>query len=818
MRGERDRAAPPAPEDSAPGASRDSAPDETGSEDTAPSPGEALHANLARPSTAPADRMRWFLATFGPALTIVAVQQLFFPSKPNPTLADPEYGKYLWSSGDYLWGLVIQGATFGMLTALVALGMALIYRANRILNFAQGDLGLVPVSFAVSLITFSGLNYWLGFGLGLAASVIVGAVVELAVIRRFFRAPRLILTVATIGLAQLLAFASIALPLLWGEEPLLNSTVDVPFEWRREIAPLIFNADYVVAWILAPIAMVAVALVLRYTNVGIAMRAAAERADRASLLGIPVGRLHTYVWTIACVLSFLALFLKAGVASLPLAVGDGSGTSLGLTVLLSALAALMLGRLTNLPAIVSSAIALGMLEAHVSWRDELVLGPISLDLGSDFVIAPVLAVVILVTLLVQRRGVTRAETDSTSSWQVAEEVRPIPRELRRVTEVRVVKAVGLAAALAFLVALPYLPWIGRPGNTLKAGAVLIFAIVILSISILTGWAGQVSLGQMGFVAIGAALGAKAATTWGLDLAVAVPLIGAIGAGVAVLVGLPALRLRGLYLAVTTLAFALATTRYLLNPQFFHWVPTESFEPEPLLGTWDYSATTEGMYQLCLGAFLLVAGAVLGIRRSRTGRVLVALRENERGVQAYGVSAVGAKLTAFAISGFFAAVAGVLLVNHNGQFTLGLFPESENLVVFTAAVVGGLGSILGAIFGAVFLKGGQWFLQDEWRLFASAIGVLIVLLLLPGGLGGAFFRLRDLWLRWVARRREIVVPSLLADVRQLEESAGEAFERRAEAMAAEEAESEEGADEAPADAPPSPAPVPEPAPVQTGGAP
>ena len=87
---------------------------------------------------------------------------------------------------------------------------------------------------------------------------------------------------------------------------------------------------------------------------------------------------------------------------------------------------------------------------------------------------------------------------------------------------------------------------------------VIFAIVILSITMLTGWAGQVSLGQMGFVAIGAALGAYATSDWGLDLALALPLAGLAGAAVAVIVGLPALRLRGLFLAVTTLAFALAT--------------------------------------------------------------------------------------------------------------------------------------------------------------------------------------------------------------------------------------------------------------------
>ena len=109
--------------------------------------------------------------------------------------------------------------------------------------------------------------------------------------------------------------------------------------------------------------------------------------------------------------------------------------------------------------------------------------------------------------------------------------------------------------------------------------------------------------------------------------------------------------------------------------------------------------------------LIVVGAVVGIRNSRTGRVLVALRENERAAASYGVSVVRAKLTAFALSGFIAAIAGVLLVVQNGRFTLGLFPESDNLVVFTAAVVGGLGSVTGSAIGALFLKGGDWFLAD-----------------------------------------------------------------------------------------------------------
>jgi branched-chain amino acid transport system permease protein len=165
-------------------------------------------------------------------------------------------------------------------------------------------------------------------------------------------------------------------------------------------------------------------------------------------------------------------------------------------------------------------------------------------------------------------------------------------------------------------------------------------------------------------------------------------------------------------------------------------------------------------------------------------VLLAQRENERGAQAYGISVTRAKLTAFAISGFFAAMAGCLIVQYQQQYTDTLFAPEESFNVFTSAVVGGLGSLAGGVIGALFLWGGKWWVQGNpslpqmLYLLPSAFGVLIVLLVLPGGLISVVYKLRDRWLRWVADRHGLVVPSLIADVKvddQAVEHADEAAE-------------------------------------------
>ncbi len=659
------------------------------------------------------ERLAWRLL---PALGLLAVQLVFFPLPA---------------------GQWIRGLTLGLLVAMLAVGMALVYRANRVVNFAQADLGFVPTSLAVGLIVFSGLPYLFGFAVGLVASIALGAVVELAFVRRFAKASRLVLTVATIGITQLLAVCALLIPRMWDRNA-ASQRIPPPLDWKLTIGGstgTVLSANDLIAMIVAPAAMIGVVVFLGTTRLGTAIRGSAERSERALMLGIPVAWLSTLVWAIAAALSFLALFLRAGILGIPL------GAALSLQALVLALAALVLGRLSDLTTIIAAAVALGILEYGVSW-----------NATSPLLVTPIIGAAVLIALLLQRRRFGRADRDEAVGWRLADEVRPLRPAIARLPLVRLMR---WSTAALILLGLTLIPLLLRTDQIIKATAVVVFAVIGLSLVVLSGWAGQISLGQMAFVAIGAAVSAKCTITWNADITLALVAGGAAGAAAAFVVGLPALRLRGLYLAVTTLVFALAVNSWFLNRQFFDWVPQERVERLPLFGRIDLSTPTR-FYVFSLVVLTLVFVALRGVRHSRTGRAIVALRENELAAQAFSVSPVPVKLTAFTLSGAVAGVAGGLFVHLSQSFDLTSYAAAESLDVFTAAVVGGLGSLFGGVLGAVFLRGSEWFITSaEWRLLSSALGVLLVLLILPGGLASLVIKIRDRLVTLIVGRDPLV---------------------------------------------------------------
>ena len=645
-------------------------------------------------------------------------------------------------------GIILAGAIFGGINSLIAISIVLVYKANRVINFAAAEFGAVAAVIAIELHIRSHLNYFLSVGAGLLLSAALGAVTEVVILRRFAKAPRLIVAVATIGLAQLLNGISVIIPTEWSHYG-NSGTFTTPFNVHFMLHPVLFNGNYIAAIVVVPAVLGLLAWFLRGTSYGTAIRAAADNGDRARLMGVPVARLSTIVWAITGVLSALAVLLRVPILGFEsFASVSGGGTDL----LLQTLTAAVIAGMTNIPVALAAAIGLGIAEQLGAWTFQ----------NSTFVDALLLGV-ILVTLLLRRDRLTRAIETGISNWQAIRPVRPIPTELAALPEVRVGRSVVRLGLLAFALVLPFLI---PPARSQLASLVLIYAIVALSLVVLTGWAGHISLGQVALMGFGGAITGNLFANHGWDLFFSLAAACVVSGCLALLIGIPALRISGPYLAVVTLAFAVTSANYFLVPRYFHWLDlTKPIQRAPLFGRIAIS-TDRQMYYVCLVALVVALVAVRTLRASHPGRAILAAKENRLATQSIGLSTTRLNLVAFALSGMIAGLAGGLFVVQQQAFNFSAFDAYSGLLFFTMVVIGGLGSIPGAVLGAVYVYGSIYLLKPGFQFLATGAGLLVLLMFLPGGLGELVFRVRDRLLRLAADRRGMLVPSLIADRREV----------------------------------------------------
>jgi branched-chain amino acid transport system permease protein len=651
--------------------------------------------------------------------------------------------------------ILFRGLVFGLVNALTAAGIILIYRTLRVVNFAQTAIGAAGATLTFELVRATPVPFPLAFLLGLGTSVLVGVAVDVSLVRRFFKAPRLVLTVVTIVVAGFLTETSTGiirrLPFLPSEasRPLDDLTRpirdDLPFRgfnFRVGGLGVDFGFAEVFSIEVALLALLALGAFFRYTRSGVAVRAMAENTERAALLGISVGRLSTITWALAGLLAGASVTLTGTLQGPGVAAGFAPG------VLLPALAAAVVGRMRSIPTTVAAAVAISVVTqaCRFSLENDLPL----IDLG--------LFVVVAVGLLVQQRKVLRGGDEVASAWSASEEQRPIPRELLGVASVRNTR---LVLVVLGLLAVTIYPFITSAGQTNLGGVIALHAIVAISLVVLTGWAGQVSLGQFAFVAIGAVVGGALTFSVGLSFWLAVPVATAFTAAFAVAVGIPALRIRGLFLAVTTFAFAVAVQRTLFTDRYFGWLLPEEVK-RPSLFFFDFE-DERSMYYLCVAALVLVIVLVVNVRKSRFGRVLIALRESEANVASFGVAAARTRLAAFAFSGALAGFAGAIFAHQQRGLNVDSFAATASIDIFVLAVLGGIGSVNGALLGSLFFNATKYFVTNPlFAGFLGAGGTLLLLYAAPGGLVSVVAQMRDAVLRVVAQRRQMVVPSLFAD--------------------------------------------------------
>lgn len=351
-------------------------------------------------------------------------------------------------------------------------------------------------------------------------------------------------------------------------------------------------------------------------------------------------------------------------------------------------------------------------------------------------------------------GVTRSEA-------VVAEVAAEAREFRPRTAgivARVTVAMLLAAAIPILLQFTDNVWSSR------ISLALTFAIIGLSVNVITGHAGQISLGHQAFVGIGAFSSAFVVSQLGAPFVVAITIAAITGAGMAMALGLVALRVRGLYLALITLAFGLMAESTIFNWRAFTGGGAGSPAPRPSAFVSDRSFAY--LVLLFLALFLFVDWRLV---KTKAGRAIVSLRNNERVAATLGINVVGYKLFAFVLGGLMAGVAGSLLA-HRAEFAQAQdFALQTALVWILMAVVGGLGSRAGVVVGSMFFALFATLLPELYRLLPAGaqevlvtigvdevtivvltplVGALLLILTLtlyPGGIGQQLLPLR----RWLA---------------------------------------------------------------------
>jgi ABC-type branched-subunit amino acid transport system ATPase component/ABC-type branched-subunit amino acid transport system permease subunit len=622
--------------------------------------------------------------------------------------------------------LVFDGFVTGLVFGLLAVGVVLVYRSTRVINFAVGNMGVVGAGLFAVLVVQYGVPFWLAAVIALAAGTAYGAVLELGVIRRLFDAPRVIVVVATIGIAQLSLALLVALPDIDAPgQPFPQAlTGDV------DVGSITVRGPQMVVVLVVPVLVAALAWLLTRTAFGKSVKASAENRDLARLNGINPKRVSLLVWSIAGALATVSLALVAGQNGSAIALAQ-----LGPSTLSRALVAAVVGGMVSFGRAFGAGIAIGVAEAVLGFNFPDQSGLV------DFVLLGV----VLVAVFLQHRG-----EPETRTFAFVPKRRPVPDALAGRWWVRQLDRVGLLVLLVLAVVVPLV--VDQSSRHLLYTTILVFALCGLSLTILTGWAGQLSLGQMAFAGIGALLAAafERGVVWdvgigdgrlrggivALPLGVSMVVAALVTAVLACAIGVGALRIRGQLLAVSTFVFGLAAMQYLyqrplLVGDFTTSIPLRRGE---LFGI---DVSGQRSYYFLVLAVLVAAVAVVGrLRRTGVGRSVIGVRDNPAGAAAYTVRPTAAKLRAFALAGGMAGLGGALLAaNLQNVPTTRFFTVTDSLMLVSVVVIGGLGSVTGPILGSLWVVGLPAFFPDNdlVPLLSSSVGLLVLLLYFPGGL-------------------------------------------------------------------------------------
>ena len=629
---------------------------------------------------------------------------------------------------DYV-NFLLLGLGNGAVFAALAVALVVTYRSSGVLNFATGALSLhaaytyaflrrgellAPLPIGPHTYDLGGpVAFWPALITTLVVEALLGLLLYVAVFRPLRNARPLAKAVASLGVMILLTavVAERAGPDQQLVQPIFPRT-------NLEVLGVRIVSDRL--WFALTIAAVTLglAMIYRFTRFGIATRAAAETEVGALVTGLSPERIAMANWAISAAVAGLAGILIAPLV--PLIPGTYT------LFIVPALAAAVLGRFTALLPAFLGGIAIGALQSlAVFMKSRHEWFP---DQGTAELIPLVL---VLAALLIRSKPLPTRGTLLVQSLGRA----PRPRSWK--VPLAVGSAIGLVAVLV-------------TSGSYRSAVItsIIFGVISLSLVVVTGYCGQISLAQLTLAGVAGFLLSPLTDSWGVPFPIA-PLLAALGASViGVLVGLPALRIRGLLVGVVTLSFAVTVEALWFRNNSLNGGTAGARVANPELFGGDLGVGTGlefprvGFGVVCLIVLVAVAGAVALLRTSRLGSAMLAVRANERSAASAGISVVRIKLIGFAIGAFIAGLGGTLLAYKQTNVTFQTFSVFIGLTVFSTAYLAGITSVSGGVTAGLIAAGGIFFVVLDraidigpWYAILSGVGVILTVIFNPEGIVG-----------------------------------------------------------------------------------
>jgi ABC-type branched-subunit amino acid transport system ATPase component/ABC-type branched-subunit amino acid transport system permease subunit len=624
---------------------------------------------------------------------------------------------------------LLLGAITGMVYGMVAVGLVLVYRASRIINFAQGAIGAFGAAIAGVAVVEWNVSYWVAVPIALVAAGLLGAGCEAGVMRRLKNTPTVVGVVATLGLGQVILILS----------SLINSTVSVGAKYpvppglpAFDVGALRVTTAYSGMLIFTPIIVLALVYFLRRGWFGLAMRASSTNQEAAELVGVNAGRMVALAWAISGgVAAYTAILI------LPTR-GFAGGDFLGPGLLLRALTAAVIARMTNVWVAMVAGVGVGVIEGLLLW-----------NYPNGSLVEAVLFVIILGALLIQRARYDRR--DATGTWTAIRAWPPLPDSYRRIFWVRNLRWVVFSLLVSIGLALPL---VISNSNATSFTLIEVMTIVGFSVGVVAGLSGQLSLGQFALAGIGGAVSfyvTDATGTFVLGFLAG----GAAAAVAALLIGLPALRIRGPMLAVTTLGFAVVCSAWALQQP---WLLGAGKSGGPLSIAGHTIRTAKSYYVLGLVVLLVAVYFARNVWTGGLGLRMRAVRDNEDAARAFGVNPTSVKLQAFGVAGFLAGLGGAVYGGGISLLTSEAFSVQRSIDAAAVAVLGGLGILMGPLMGSLFIVGIPEIPNifhiaplDTFQLLATAAGWLLIVVQYPGGFAVGVGNVRKAIVDTIARR-------------------------------------------------------------------